>query len=191
MSADSSSSPKSSSSFSMGEGASSDDGERAATPETTSHCRGKQSPTIRPGGADSTSVSVPTHVANAAASGSSAGPTGDAARQVSAPRPKRARVDGELRRRVDDVRRSLEEHRLRGDGGSEAQGGVARLLTELEALDRDSKLSPALLRVTKIGVELNRGWWRRKVHGPVAVRAAALVIRWMNKASATVAERGG
>jgi len=83
-----------------------------------------------------------------------------------------------LQARVCELRSGLEAYRLAAGDGADAES-ASQLLAELEVLDAQGKVGLQILRATRIGVELNSSWWRRKAPGALAERAGVLVQRWM------------
>mmetsp|Transcript_27337 Transcript_27337/g.43367 ORF Transcript_27337/g.43367 Transcript_27337/m.43367 type:complete len:110 (+) Transcript_27337:2-331(+) len=86
-----------------------------------------------------------------------------------------------LQQRVRELCEALESVRLAQAGVDVAT--VTPILSELEALDATGNIDVKVLRFSRIGVELNKAWWRREAHGQIAQRAGCLVLRWMKRCS--------
>jgi len=100
------------------------------------------------------------------------------------------RADPAVRRRLEELREALEACReahppAQGAAAHEAwtrtAARVSPLLAELESLEAADKIDDRLLRASRVGMELNRAWWRREAHGHVAQRAGLLVLKWMRR----------
>mmetsp|Transcript_38948 Transcript_38948/g.82812 ORF Transcript_38948/g.82812 Transcript_38948/m.82812 type:complete len:94 (-) Transcript_38948:494-775(-) len=83
-----------------------------------------------------------------------------------------------MKKRLEELRGSLEVYRARMNG---CDPSILPVLSELERLDKEGALPARMLKSTKLPQELNRAWWRRESHGPVAARSGMLLLTWIKR----------
>lgn len=88
------------------------------------------------------------------------------------------KADPNIIRKLEDLRGLLELHRERGDGRDQR---ILPVLTEIDVMDSRGEVHARELKESRIGVELNKAWWRKNCHGAVALRAAGLILTWMTR----------